>query len=270
MNDTQEIINLIASMSLQYGSRILGGIIVFVIGWVVANMVEKAIRQAMNRKGIDATAKSLLLSALSIILKMVVFLMAATTMGVETTSFVALLGSFGLAAGLALQGSLTNLAGGFLLLIFRPIRVGDYIKVQTFEGYVIEIQLLETILETSDKARIYLPNGSLANGAIINLSQHDVTRLRLPVQVAPEANIGQVRQLLVEMLMQHHSVKHPPLPTVVVTELSPDYIQLEVRPWCDPAVIAPVRCELLEAIKNILDQHDIPMPISNMMIKMAE
>jgi small conductance mechanosensitive channel len=144
---------------------------------------------------------------------MVVILAAASTVGIETTSFVAVLGSLGLAAGLALQGSLANLAGGLLLLIFRPVRVGDYIRVQGFEGYTREIQLLTTILETNDKTRIYLPNGSLANGTIINLSQFGATRLHIPLQISHEADIQQVRQLLLDIVAQHPQVVTDPRPS---------------------------------------------------------
>ena len=112
MQETTNFLNSIINLLIQYGTRVLGGLAVLVIGWIVVGMIEKAMRNRLSKNGIDPTAKSLLMSALSIILKMVVLLAAAATMGVETTSFIALLGSFGLAAGLALQGSLTNLAGG--------------------------------------------------------------------------------------------------------------------------------------------------------------
>ncbi|MBK8472802.1 MAG: mechanosensitive ion channel [Sphingobacteriales bacterium] len=270
--DPQQILNTLIPMILQYGSRILGGLLVLGFGWVLIGIIENAIRRAVNRgiRTIDATAQSLLLSALSILLKMVVILAAASTVGIETTSFVAVLGSLGLAAGLALQGSLANLAGGLLLLIFRPVRVGDYIRVQGFEGYTREIQLLTTILETNDKTRIYLPNGSLANGTIINLSQFGSTRLHIPLQISHEADIQQVRQLLLNIVAQHPQVVTDPAPVVVVVKLTSDYVELDIRPWCDPAHISLVTTQLLESFKYCLDRHQIPLPNSHMVVTLSK
>jgi small conductance mechanosensitive channel len=261
MQETTNFLNSIINLLIQYGTRVLGGLAVLVIGWIVVGMIEKAMRNRLSKNGIDPTAKSLLMSALSIILKMVVLLAAAATMGVETTSFIALLGSFGLAAGLALQGSLTNLAGGILLLIFRPIRVGDYVKAQGSEGYVKEIQLLTTILETGDNSHVYIPNGSLANGQIVNLSQHGSIRLHIPVQVGATANLGQVRAIMLDIMRKHPQVAKDPEPVMGINRFTGEFTEVDARPWCHTDHIAGVMGDLTESFKVAFHQNNIPMPL---------
>lgn len=260
MQETTSFLNSLINLLIQYGTRVLGGLAVLAIGWIIVGMIEKAIRNSLSKKSIDPTAKSLMLSALSIILKMVVILAAAATMGVETTSFIALLGSFGLAAGLALQGSLTNLAGGILLLIFRPIRVGDYIKAQGNEGYVKEIQLLVTVLETGDNSHVYIPNGSLANGQIVNLSQHGFIRLHIPVQIGATANLNQVRTLMLDIMAKHPQVVKEPEALVGVNRFTGDFTEMDARPFCHTDHIAGVTGDLTESFKLSLTQNNIPMP----------
>ncbi len=257
----QQTIQALTQLLIHYGTRILGGLIVFVIGRFIISLIDRSFRRFLERKEIDTTLKPVIISTISLLLKIALVLTAAATMGIETTSFVAILGSFGLAAGLAMQGSLSNIAGGFLLLFFRPIRVGDYIQAQDKEGFVKEIQLLITILETPDNVTIYMPNGSLAHGQIKNFSVKGNLRLNLSFQIDNEVPIDKVRAILLNAMQQHNKVLKEPAPAVIVSKLD---IRTEVtmRPWCLPGDQRALAAELLEVAKKIFEQAEIP-PLKN-------
>lgn len=253
----QQTLQTFLNLLIQYGTRLLGGLVVLIIGRLILGLMDNAFRRFLERKQIDPTLKPVIISTVSLLLKIALVLAAAATMGIETTSFVAILGSFGLAAGLALQGSLANVAGGFLLLFFRPIRVGDYIYAQDKEGFVREIQLLVTILETPDNITIYLPNGNLANGQITNFSAKGNLRINLSFRVDNDVPIEKVRGLLTEAMLQNPKVLKDPKPVVVVTKLDTT-TEITMRPWCLPNDKRALAVELLEAAKKNFEEARIP------------
>lgn len=258
-----EISSALLQYAIEYGTRFLGGLIVLAIGWVLINAVNRAVVRTLSRQDIDATLRPVIASTLSLLLKILVILASAATMGIETTSFVAVLGSFGLAAGLAMQGSLSNLAGGFLILLFRPLRVGDHIKAQGTEGMVKEIQLLVTILETNDKITIYVPNGSLANGQITNFSQAGILRLNVPILVTHYADIDKARAQLLALLTQNPLALKDPTPTVVVSNVDINGIELTMRPWCEPHNKPALTVQLLEKTPKALQEIGIALALSD-------
>ncbi len=256
--DLSNIQNLIVT----YGVRIVGGLLFLIIGWTVIGMINKGIARMVSKNKIDPTLRPVITSTASILLKIMLLLAVVSTMGVETTSFVAVLGAFGLAAGLALQGSLANLAGGFLLLFFRPFNVGDYIKGMGHEGFVKEIQLFTTILETPDKQTVYLPNGALSSGDIVNVSQVGIVRLHLAIGIGYGEDIKKAKDAIVQVMKDNALVLNDPPPSVAVVNLGDSSVDLDMRPWCNAGDAPDVTVQILESAKIALDKAgvDIPFP----------
>ncbi|MEZ4884110.1 MAG: mechanosensitive ion channel [Chitinophagales bacterium] len=250
----------IEQLVLTYGTRFVGGFLFLIIGWWVVGIINRTIQKIVNKNRIDPTLKPVITSTTSILLKIMLLLAVISTLGIETTSFVAVLGAFGLAAGLAMQGSLGNLAGGFLILFFRPFNVGDYIKAQGHEGFVKEIQLFTTILETNDKQTIYLPNGSVSGNNIVNMSQAGLIRLHLAIGIGYGENIGKAREALMEVLQNHPLVLQEPAPSVAVVNLGDSSVDLDMRPWCKPLDGPAVTVQILEKGKIALDKAGIEIP----------
>jgi small conductance mechanosensitive channel len=180
--------------------------------------------------------------------------------GIQTTSFVAVLGAAGLAIGLALQGSLSNFAGGVLILIFRPYRVGDLIQAQGELGVVQEIQIFTTILLNPQNRRVIIPNGSIANGNIVNLSAEDSVRVDTTVGISYDADMKQAREVLMAAIIKIDGVLSDPAPTVAVSELGDSSVNLVVRPYCQPTDYWKVHFAVVEASKNALDAAGISIP----------
>lgn len=253
-------------LALQYAVPFAKGLLVLIIGWMIVGAVVGVIGKVLDKRNIDATLRPIIKSTVSILLKIALLLAVASTMGMEVTSFVAILGAIGFAAGLAWQGSLANLAGGVLLLIFRPFKVGDYIKGSGTEGFVKEIQPLVTVLETPDKSTIYLPNGALANGNIENVSQFGQVRLHLECGIGYGEDIQAARDVLMEVMDNHPLVLKNPVPQVAVTNLGGSSVDLTLRPWCEPANAPAVTVEILEQAKVALDKANIEIPFPQQVV----
>ncbi len=245
---------------IEHGLNILVSLLILFIGWMVIKGIVRFIERILDDKQIDATLKPLIVSTASLLMKIMLLLAVASTMGIKTTSFIAVLGGLSIAAGLALQGSLANLAGGILLLIFRPLKVGEYIKAQGVEGFVKEVQLLVTIVETADKQTVFLPNGALANSTITNVSRQGTIRLHIPVGVGYEADIKQARDVLVNAMQETPLVLKNPAPTVAVVNLGDSSVDLDLRPWCNAGDVPAVTVTVLENAKLALDAANINIP----------
>ncbi|MGB0839192.1 MAG: mechanosensitive ion channel family protein [Chitinophagales bacterium] len=268
--DISSYIDTAINTTLEKAPGILGAILVLIIGWWIIGAIARSIGKALDRSGIDPTVKSVVMSAVNILLKIMLLLAAASTMGIQTTSFVAVLGAVGLAAGFALQGSLANLAGGILITLFRPFKIGDYIKAQGVEGFVKDLQLLVTVIETPDMATHYLPNGALANGNITNASEQGTARLHIPVGIGYGENIQNARNVLVDVMKKHPLVLNNPAPSVAVVNLGGSSVDLDLRPWCNAGDVPGVTVEVLEAAKIALDKANIDIPFPQQVLHQAK
>src|SRR4051812_26620068 len=189
MDKLQSYADEFLRMAIHYAPQVVLAILVFVIGLWVINWFTRAVNSAMMRKGHDPSLQSFLSSLISVALKVLLLVTVAGMLGIQTTSFVAVLGAAGLAVGLALQGSLANFAGGVLILVFKPFKVGDLIESTGQTGTVQEIQIFNTILLTADNKTAILPNGAVSNGTIVNLSRHGNLRIDITVAVASDTSI---------------------------------------------------------------------------------
>ena len=198
------------------------------------------------------------------ILKIILFVSVGSMMGIATTSLVALLGAGGLAVGLALQGSLANFAGGVLILLFKPFKVGDRIETMGRNGLVRDIQIFHTTILSLDKRTIILPNGPIMNADIVNYMTEGVIRVDLIVGISYESDIQKARNLLLDVMHNHPTVLKDPEPVVVVTALADSSVNLGVRPHCNPKDYTAVYVEVLEACKLALDQGGVTIPFPQM------
>jgi len=243
-----------------YGIQVIGAIIIWIIGsWIIKKLL-KATGSVMTKSGYDASLQKFLLNLIGWTLKVLLFLVILSKLGVNTTSFAAILAAAGLAVGLALQGSLANFAGGVLLMIFKPIKIGDLIEAQGEIGVVKEIEIFTTKLTTPDSKEVIIPNGILSNGNIINYTSEGKLRVDLTFGVSYDADIKQAKEVLMSALTSNDKVLKDPTPTVVVSELANSSVNFAVRPWCAPVNYWDVYFETTENVKIALDKAGIEIP----------
>ena len=234
--------------------------IIFFVGRWVARLLQKFIRRALSRTNIDSTLV-LFSSNLAFYGAMTFVLLAILgELGIETTSLLTLLGTAGIAVGLALQGSLANFAAGILLIIFRPFRVGDWIECNGVSGYVEDLELLTTKLRTVDNRVVVIPNNKLTEDNLINYSAKGILRLNLVVGVAYDSDLQKVKQIIHEVLLADERVARHPEPGVGVLELADSSINFAVRPWVKPDDYWALSLSLYEDLKIRFDQEGIEIP----------
>jgi len=230
--DLQEWIDKGYEIIIDFGPKVLAAIAIWIIGAWIIKMLIKGIRKGMEKRAFDESLKKFLLNLLGWILKIVLIIVVLGTVGVETTSFAAILAAAGLAIGLALQGSLGNFAGGVLLMIFKPIKVGDLIEAQGEMGVVKEIEIFTTKLIGLSNKEIIIPNGALSNGNIVNYTTEGTRRVDFVFGVGYESDIKQTKEVFQKVVEAHPLILKEPAPTIALSELGDSSINFVVRPWC--------------------------------------
>ena len=245
---------------------IAGGIVAIIAGFWIIKRIAAGSEKLMNNRGVDVSLASFIKSLISIGLKVMLIMTVAEMIGFKSTSFVAILGALGLAIGLALQGSLSNFAGGFLVLLFKPYRVGDLITTQGHTGNVKEIQIFNTILLTPENKTVIIPNGPIANGDITNFSKEGLIRVDLQMGIAYDASIKEARTSLMKVMESHPKVLKTPAPFVGVEALGDSSVNLAVRPYCAPADYWDVYFDIYESGKEALDAANIEIPFPQVVL----
>ncbi len=248
------------ALIIDFGPRVLAAIAIWIIGSWIIKMLLKGVTKAMDKKDYDESLKKFLLNLLNWVLKIVLIVTILGTVGVETTSFAAILASVGLAIGLALQGSLGNFAGGVLIMIFKPFKIGDLIEAQGEIGVVKEIEIFTTKLTGLSNKEIIIPNGSLSNGNIINYTTEGTRRVDLVYGVSYDADIKQTKEVIMKVLTSHPKVLKDPAPAVTVLELADSSVNFAVRPWCNTEDYWDVYFDVTENVKEALDAAGIEIP----------
>lgn len=252
----QQLIDL----AFQVGPKIVLGLIIFFIGKYLIGMANKIMRRAFDRSEVDPSLATFLLSFSRVVLWVLLLISIATTMGVQMTSFIAILGAAGLAVGLALQGSLSNFAGGVLILLFKPFKVGDTVEAQGTTGEVESIDILYTKIKNFDNKLVTLPNGILANNLIVNYSQKSTRRVDIKVGIAYGTDIRKVRKIILDILAKDERIHHEPEAVVHFNNFGESSLDLIIRCWTDTANLWPVYWENMEAIKEALEKNQISIP----------
>lgn len=256
----QKYLDLTISFIEKYAMNVVTAILILAIGLWVSKKIVNLTKTLLLKKGIDQTLQKFLGDLLSWTLKVLVFITAISQLGVETTSFIAILGAAGLAIGLALQGALANFAGGALIMIFKPFKVGDLIEAQGEIGAVKEIQIFVTKIISPGNKLVIIPNGILSNGNIKNYTEEGKLRVDLTIGVSYDADIKQTKNVLMEVLTENKKVLKNPAPTVNVSELADSSVNFAVRPWTTPENYWDVYFEITEAVKLALDKAGIEIP----------
>lgn len=247
-------------LALDYGLKIIGAILIWIIGsWVIKTLL-KAFRKIMAKGDYDVSLQKFLNNLIKWVLKIVLIIVVLGTMGIETTSLAAVIAAAGLAIGLALQGSLGNFAGGVLIMIFKPFKIGDLIEAQGELGTVKQIEIFTTKLTGLSNREIIIPNGSLSNGNIINYTTEGTRRVDLVIGVGYDSDIKKTKDVLMNVLTSHSKVLKDPAPTVNVMELADSSINFAVRPWCNAEDYWAVYFGITENVKEALDAAGIEIP----------
>lgn len=250
----------LTELAIQYGTKVLMAIVVLVIGLMVIKMITAMVGKALKARNVDATLHPFLKGLTSTILKVALFISILGMVGVKTTSFVAVLGAAGLAVGMALQGSLGNFAGGVLLLIFRPFKVGDVIEAQGYTGSVKEIGIFCTIMKTPDNKTIIIPNGPLAGGSMVNYSTEATRRVDWTFGIAYGDDLKKAEQTLIGLLNADSRILKDPAPFAKVGELADSSVNFTVRAWVKSEDYWDVHFDMIENVKLTFDKEGLNFP----------
>jgi small conductance mechanosensitive channel len=247
-------------IAVDWGIKVLAALAIFIIGRWVAMAIRRGLERMMGKGRVDPIIIGFVGSISYIALLAFVVIAALGQLGIQTTSFIAILGAAGLAVGLALQGSLANFAAGFLMIIFRPFKVGDFVEAAGVAGVVKEIQIFTTTLKTGDNKTIIVPNAKISGDNIINYSAEENRRVDMTVGVAYDADLSKVREVLNDIISKDARILSEPEPLVVVGELADSSVNFIVRVWTKSADYWGVKFDATEAIKNRFDEAGIGIP----------
>lgn len=248
------------SLVLKFGPRILAAIVILVAGLWLVKMISSFTGRALKSSQTDPTLKSFLISMISIILKILVYITALTTLGIEMTSFIAILGAAGLAVGLALSGTLQNFAGGVMILFFKPFKVGDFIDAQGYMGTVKEIQIFVTILKTPDNKTIIIPNGPLSTGSLVNFSKEATRRVEWTFGIAYGDDLDKAYALLQRLIDEDERILKDPEPFMALGELADSSVDIKVRVWVNAPDFWGVFFSMNEKVYKNFEKEGLSIP----------
>lgn len=253
----EEYVNEFINALIAYSPKLISAIFILIIGLYGIRLINRMVKKIMLKNEFDPTLSRFLANSLLWALRLLLFITVISRLGIESSSFVAILGAAGLAVGLSLQGSLSNFAGGVLIILFKPFRVGDSIEAQGVAGTVNEIQIFTTKLLTSNNQTIFIPNGILSNGIIINYSLQGVRRADLVFSLSYDTNIKTAKDIVMKVMTNHPKVLKNPLPAVSVKNLTDTSIVLAIQPWAKNADFSSMSSDILEQCKDAFDKAGI-------------
>ena len=260
VEDVNQIWSQLQDIVTVWGLKVIAAIAIFIIGRWIAKLVRRGVMRMMERAKVDATIIGFVSNIAYITLLAFVVIAALGQLGIQTTSFIAILGAAGLAIGLALQGSLANFAAGFLMIIFRPFKVGDFIEGAGVAGVVEEMQIFTTTLKTGDNKIIIVPNAKLSGDNIINYSARETRRVDMTVGVAYDADLSKVKEVLNDIISKEERILADPAPQVAVAELADSSVNFIVRVWTSTSDYWGVKFAVTETVKNRFDAEGIGIP----------
>jgi small conductance mechanosensitive channel len=242
---------------IDYSPKLISALLILFVGLYAIRLINRIIRKIMIKRNLDPTLTKFLADILLWALRILLFVTFISKLGIETSSFVAILGAMGLAVGLSLQGSLSNFAGGMLIIVFKPFKVGDTIEAQGVIATVSEIQIFVTKLVTANNQTVFVPNGALSNGNIINYSMQGERRADLTFAVSYDSDIKKAKDILLDVLNKNPKVLKNPAPEVFVKNLTSSAVEFAVRPWAKNENYGAVFTDTLENCKTALDTAGI-------------
>lgn len=262
--DWSSLLDTIANWALTTGIKLLISILIIIISFKIINVVFKKISRRLEKKKADATLSRVLVSTSRIACKILILIMIVGYLGIETASLSAVIASMGVGIGLAVQGTLSNFAGGVIIVVMRPFKLGDFVTSNDQSGTVEDIKLFYTQIVTPDNKVIYIPNGTLANNVIVNASVKDDRRLDITMSVSYDTNLELAKNLLRKVCAENELVYTTPAPFVEVGEYASSSIEIYTRVWVKRADYWTVKWQLLTEFKNILDENHIEIPFNQL------
>ncbi|MBE7028788.1 MAG: mechanosensitive ion channel [Clostridia bacterium] len=262
--DTQKILDFLFELFASLGLKIIAAVIILFVGSKLIKFIKKWIKTSSKLEKIDMGVRTFLGSFLGITLYAILFITIAMVLGIPTTSFVTALASCGVAIGLALQGALGNLAGGLMILIFKPFKVGDYIDTSSTSGTVTNITIMYTVLTTPDNKVITVPNGILTNSVIENYSASDERRVDLTFATGYECDIEKVKEILLSVANKNEKVIKEPVPFARLVRHGDNSLEYTLRVWCKASDYWDVNFDLIETVKKEFDLNNISIPYPQM------
>ncbi|NOY53871.1 MAG: mechanosensitive ion channel [Deltaproteobacteria bacterium] len=256
----ENIVGKLSEWFAFYGLKVVAAVLILMVGRWAAGTVKKVVNKIMTKRNLDPIIKSFVGHLVYIALIAFVILAALGQLGIQTTSFIAVIGAAGLAIGLALQGSLANFAAGFLMILFRPFKAGDFIEGAGVAGTVEEIQVFNTLLKTPDNKRIIVPNAKLTGDNIINYSSKETRRVDFVFGVGYDDDLQNVKRVLSELVGADQRILTDPAPTIGVMELADSSVNLAVRVWVNASDYWNVFFDMMEKVKIRFDSEGISIP----------
>ena len=252
-----EYVDRFIKLLIDYSPKMISALVILFLGLYAIRVINRLVKKIMLKRELDPTLSKFLADSLLWALRVLLFISVISKLGIETSSFVAILGAAGLAIGLSLQGSLSNFAGGMLIILFKPFRVGDTIEAQGVIGTVLEIQIFVTKLITGNNQTIFIPNGILSNNVIINYSMQGNRRADLTFSLSYDTNIKVAKEIVMQVMQNHPNVLKTPEPSIVVKNLTDSAIQIGIRPWSKNEYFAIMSSDILEQCKDAFDKAGI-------------
>jgi small conductance mechanosensitive channel len=260
MDISKEQIDTIMGYATDYGLRIVFALVIFVVGKWIAGMVRRLCRRAMERANVDPVLVGFLSNIAFYLLIVAVIITAISQLGIQTTSFVAVLGAAGLAVGLALQGSLSNFASGVLIILFRPFKVGDFVEAGGVMGTIDEIGILVTNMHSPDNKGIVVPNSQIMGGTITNFNAHETRRCDMVFGISYQDDIDKAKAILLQIIEADARCLKEPAPQVAVSELADSSVNFVARPWVKASDYWGVFFDTHEAVKKRFDAEKVSIP----------
>ncbi len=257
-------IDKIINLGIEYGPKLIGAIVVLILGLWVIKILTKAVSKLLNKKKTDASLASFVKSLTNILLKVLLVVSVMGMVGIEMTSFIAILGAAGLAVGMALSGTLQNFAGGVMILIFKPFKVGDFIEAQGYIGTVSEIQLFNTILKTLDNKTVIIPNGGLSTNSMTNYSTEPTRRVDWTFGIAYGDDIDKAKSVIFKLIEADKRILKEPEPFVAVSELADSSVNFTVRAWVKSEDYWGVFFDMNEVIYKTFATENLNIPYPQM------
>ncbi len=266
---TELIIEKLIDQCINVGKNILAAIVVYIVGRFLISLLKRMMTSMMERRKVEATIQSFLHSVVNILLNILLIIAVIGALGVNTTSFAALLASAGVAIGMALSGNLQNFAGGLIVLLFKPYKVGDWIEAQGVSGTVSEIQIMHTLLTTIDNKVVYVPNGAMSSGTIINYSRKDTRRIEWIVGVDYGEDIDKVKTIINTLIANDQRILKEPEPFVALHALDSSSVNITIRVWVATQDYWNVYFEMNKNIYDEFNRQGVNFPFPQLTIHQA-
>lgn len=262
--------SILVPIAIEYGTKLLAGVATLVIGLWIVSIINGFVRRMFERSGVDPSLRSFLGSMISILLKVMVYITALGMLGVEMTSFVAILGAAGLAVGLALSGTLQNFAGGVMILLFKPYKVGDFIEAQGYSGVVKEIQIFITVLTTGDNKTVLIPNGPLATSSLINYSTQPRRRVDWMFGISYGDDVDKAYEVLKKLIAEDERILGDPEPFMALHTLADSSVNIVVRAWVNSGDYWPVHFSMNEKVYKTFPNEGLSFPFPQMDVHLSK